>query len=841
MKISIPIHTVVTLVGCNYTGKSLLCNKLVERLKTQYPELNFHIISSDVIRRELIGENLPRSSDEMLYASSIAFEVLFFKLRALLSFPLSIKNAVVFIDTTGLNKEFRERINKIATEYHYNTAALVLDYKEYDDYYYLLDTFPNESVDRKAISKHIKRLRCTALPEITKKQYPHGKFIIKTLSKEWEDINISLSNYSEYLSCWLPYASEEGDIYEYTILSDINGCYEELIESLTQVGFSIENNRILNSSSKRVICLSNYFNKENLNSNLLDFLYLNKDCIYFCKSNQELPDSLIEELSSVSKPFFIHPNFICSSSPCKFSKLGKLDKESIKAQIKYNYPSGDEYESIEDYKKALEKHLGFIKHQGNSNNFPFIFSGNIPLKNYVRLGSQVLLNTSVINGNKLTTCTIKHKYLEFNSVNARDTYIPICCLVNVFDEKEPINLSGLDSKEYKRLTKCLGTKPTLWLAPTMSPSSSNKNTLEPLDTAIDYYLGKDVTELVMQPKYMGSNAVLIWKPDINECYMTSRNGHLIHSIDLSPIYNYFYPLISKAYPNASLVVLSGELLPWTVLGKELIDEHFIPIYIGMKEELEFCKDNQFNKVFSALLESSKKEFSNDRKNLSKNELKSKYGNARIEWYNSVQQHYKYIRPVDIELIELEKYKRELDGYIEEGDIHFKPFQLLKVEENEKVSVLPLNNYDGFKLFNSDPIIKIDIKDISKTKEYLNWVFNTWITNSLDLFRYSKLEGVVIKPLDCNLKGIAPSIKVRNEQYLKLVYGPTYNLEPTHSKLVKTKDIRGKIRSSIKEWELGKELLNIPSNQLNINNSKALNLVSQFIAEEKKVSVMDPRL
>ena len=204
---------------------------------------------------------------------------------------------------------------------------------------------------------------------------------------------------------------------------------------------------------------------------------------------------------------------------------------------------------------------------------------------------------------------------------------------------------------------------------------------------------------------------------------------------------------------------------------------------------------------------------------------------------------KYTNPVDIDLAEVETYKTELDGYTQDGELDFQPFQVLKIERGNKVEVLPFDNYEGFKLFNDNNIYEINLNEdnsvsvIEKVKLYYQY----WVANSQELFGYPKLEGVVIKPLDSKLTNVAPYIKVRNPQYLKLVYGPTYNLEPTYSKLVNSKRVSRKIKSSIDEWKLGLEMLGIHSSQMTLNNPKAVELMIKFIAEEKRVEELDPRL
>jgi predicted kinase len=871
MNINIPINSLVTLVGSSCSGKSFLVRQLQESLILKYPELNFHVVSSDDIRRELIGEPLHKHSNQMLYASNSAFDMLFTKLKHLMSFPLSLKNAVVFVDTTGLNKEFRDQVNKLADEYSYNKAAIVLDYKEYQDYF----KYADDSIDKSIISNHVTRLRTKALPQMKSKDYPAGIFRIKQPTEWFADVFIELTNAEEYKSCWLP-SEIDGSKVEYTCLGDLHGCFDETIQVLTKAGFTIEEGLIKNPGNKRIVCLGDFIDKnsEDNQKKLIRFIYNNQSYLYLQNGNHEDfvvryftgdikpdKDSLqyfdsinwlkdtpeLEELKwlhSQAKPFLVHPDFICTHSPCKVKHLGKLDKESKKAQLKHRLPSiyGKDFDTEEEYKAALESNLDWLKEQAITN-FPFIFSGHLSFSNVVRLGSQVMLDTGAVYGNKLTACTVKGRRLEFTQVPAKEAYHSIKYLTTIFDTQDTVDLYSLDPKEQKRVKRALDSQPINWLSGTMSPSASNDSELEPIETALEYYKSKGVTDLVMQCKEMGSNATLYWLPNPDDCYMVSRNGYLINQIDIKPIVDKFHSLIAEKFPDATQVITFGELKPWSALGKGLIDHHFTPIYSGMKAELEFCKENGFDTAFGSLLAQAKDEFTTDRGKLSKSELRAKYSDAKVEWYTSVLQMAKYTNPVDIDLTEVEAYKTELDGYTQGGELDFQPFQVLKIERGKQVEVLPFDNFEGFNLFNNNPILKIFnlTEDYEQKVNQVTDVYKTWISCSQEIFGYSKLEGVVIKPLDSKLTNVAPYIKVRNPQYLKLVYGPTYNLEPTYTKLVKSKRISRKIKSSISEWKLGLEMLGIHSSQMTLDNPKAVELMIKFIAEEKKVEVLDPRL
>lgn len=329
-----------------------------------------------------------------------------------------------------------------------------------------------------------------------------------------------------------------------------------------------------------------------------------------------------------------------------------------------------------------------------------------------------------------------------------------------------------------------------------------------------------------------------------EVYYTSKNGYLIDFIDLENQSKEWVPKIVDKLEAFNVAVIQLELMPWSALGKGLIEEHFNPIYQGMKSELEFMKNSGFDLAFSKVINQATDGFSKDRSKLSKKELKEKYGDAKCEWYQAALEADKFINFTQAELNEVEKYQEELQGYTKSSEAFFEPFQVLKIETENSIKVLPLDNKEGFELFNNKKVawFKIDTEEsFNLAKEVLPLIYKEWVESSKDIFGYDKLEGVVIKPIESNLTNVAPYFKVRNKEYLRLVYGPLYQLEPAYSKILDKKRISRKLKASIEEWNLGLEMLNIPYKELNISNAKAVNLMMKMIGIEKQVSELDPRL
>jgi hypothetical protein len=102
------------------------------------------------------------------------------------------------------------------------------------------------------------------------------------------------------------------------------------------------------------------------------------------------------------------------------------------------------------------------------------------------------------------------------------------------------------------------------------------------------------------------------------------------------------------------------------------------------------------------------------------------------------------------------------------------------------------------------------------------------------------EGLVLK---CNKPGRSRiyMLKVRNEQYLTIIYGFDY-LEPGKNEtLIRKKNISKKLGVSNREYELGWNLAAIPYNGIHGENEEYCRTLAALIFEERKETGLDPRL
>jgi hypothetical protein len=103
-----------------------------------------------------------------------------------------------------------------------------------------------------------------------------------------------------------------------------------------------------------------------------------------------------------------------------------------------------------------------------------------------------------------------------------------------------------------------------------------------------------------------------------------------------------------------------------------------------------------------------------------------------------------------------------------------------------------------------------------------------------------MEGIDIKPL-VDKKDVLPYLKVRNENYLTLVYGYDYLQNEKYKRLMKQKNVYHKRQLSLKMHELAEQLLTIPLHDISEQNEQYKQLVATILFTERTQETIDPRL
>ena len=212
-------------------------------------------------------------------------------------------------------------------------------------------------------------------------------------------------------------------------------------------------------------------------------------------------------------------------------------------------------------------------------------------------------------------------------------------------------------------------------------------------------------------------------------------------------------------------------------------------------------------------------------------MKEKYPNHIIRQYQSVR---------DFKFLDLPHYqqqialfKRQLDIFGKEAELFFKPFNILKEVHSDGTEYF-VNDNLSFRQVNDDECLHYLFTDEAdfqaKYPEIRAWV---------DRVNQSDEEGVVIKPRTAFLPSMPPAFKVRNNDYLTLVYGVDF--QDRLQEQIAKRNIKGKLRCSINDWAINAKLLAIPYSELHEENYELKNLVLDRILGEEIENQLDSRL
>lgn len=861
MKLTTSVHTIFLLVGSTECGKSTFAkNILIPSLSYKDEMRNFksnvQYISSDEIRREVLGDDFDKHSRIMLEASEQSFELLFTKLRMVTSFP--INSEFIVVDTTGLSEAFREQILEIAKENHYNVDLILFDYKNVKDYF-------SSDRSKKLIENHVRRLRNEVIPNLKRSKYKNIHRIREKNFLDSSAFEIVIENLEEYLSRKLPTK------YKYTIVGDIHEQVKTFESLLIKAGFPIQEGRIIETEKNtdhRIVLIGDWIDKGKKTKEIIEFLYTNRSWFYFVKGNHEnfvskyllgeLKDSTIDlsliedyftsiktlekdevlrekflEMVDESKEFYHYigeelPSYYITHAPCKKKYIGKMDANASRHQRTFRL----------DRTIKIEEQLPFLEEEAVTNH-PFHIFGHIAANKLIRIKNKYGIDTGAASGNQLTSIRIYSKNPFFVSVPAvEEEVVKKEELPVLFTVKEKgININDLDKKDKRRLNYVLKHSVN-FISGTMSPADKdlNMNELESLKKGLEYYKEKNVSEVVLQPKYMGSRCNIYLSQSIEECYAVSRNGFRVKNVDLTNIYSRLLDRFSNYMENEniSMLILDGELLPWSILGKGLIEDKFNVLSKSLRSELQVLKDNgfdeQFNKLLSRYYESG---FNNEVNNRTKQELTTKYGHNDYSTFNSVKDTLKSYVPVEKHMELLDVYDEQLSIYGQASEVDYKPFNILKmVYKNGEERFPSLTTAEIFSFLSDDDYLIVSLED----EDYLNKANAFYKT----LTSTRKMEGVVIKPNN-HTQQCAPFLKVRNPEYLTIVYGYDYKLDHKYQKLIKQKRIGKKLNTSIKEHTLGQRMLEYPLASITTENEEYKQLIANKLFEEQKEKEIDPRL
>ncbi|CAI2769088.1 hypothetical protein [Flavobacterium collinsii] len=373
-------------------------------------------------------------------------------------------------------------------------------------------------------------------------------------------------------------------------------------------------------------------------------------------------------------------------------------------------------------------------------------------------------------------------------------------------------------------------------SPTISPApkSKTRNEIESIEEAVNYYVEKGVTEFVVQKKYMGSYCTIYLRRNLEETYFVSRNGFKIDHIDIEKAISSLKDLHAKmviAFPDFETLLIASELLPWKVLGAGLIEKEFIGYYDALKTHNEYFKSSGLIKKIESVKESEFfTTYISDKKQLSRKEFGGKYKTHIIRQYEALAS----VKIPDAVKQEesLQVFKDQIDTFGDEAELHFKPFTILKVVKKSGEEILPNSNLT-YKLINDDAFLHLEITTSNKEEQLKEmYSFFEKLTNDNE-------EGIMIKPVKNYIKNLPPCFKVRNNNYLTMIYGVNFHQDFDH--YLGKRSIRQKLEQSVNGWEINQKMLQIPYKDLEEENYLMCLLLLKRINNEEIEKTLDPRL
>lgn len=892
-------------VGKSYTIKTLMkyiddfnYTESIEGVENKVTKLSTIYLSSDQFRYDLLkGDNkdVSKFNPVMGHVSSQAFHLLQAALTAHMSYP--VNTHLIFIDTTSLTKEWRMTIIDLCQKFNYNIDLLLFDFENRKDYF-------TYSQNRRVTEEGVKRLYEQVIPDLERHQYNNIiKFKNRNLLDNVNEYNII--NMEQYKELNKVNIHNTGSKTKYYIVGDVHGNYhtlKTLIEQVFECSINDEdkkinidlekqiNNKIVlagdlidkGSSSKEVLELvcNNPDNFIVVIGNHENFVYKyleNKDNLkdvpqfvvdtYFTTIKQYEDDptfyKLLEQVVNQSLPFFQTPFFIVTHAPCQNKHLGKLNNKSLRAQRNWIHPTTNGI--LVNTKEVWEQELAFLKEEANWAH-PLHLFGHICLEQPLKFKNKISLDSGAVVGNGLTYYELEYKeeahYLKTKKhVIATDSRDLISLTNESIEHFKPnlytlfntkiVNHKTLEGRELSRVTWACKNKVN-YISSTMAPAKQSlqlneEPDIESLEQGLLYYKDKGINSIMLQPKHMGSRCNVYLMPKISDCYMTSRNGYVIKKLykekgSIDNFRSFFKKLkdsesvraLYEEHKNLQAIILDGELLPWFALGKNLIENTYDPLHTVIQTELTALQKENFPLHLQQTLNNIDDTANlNHRLKETNNILKSLMKDQSYSWHKEG-----YINTLKEAC---QKYQHQINLFGRTGNIEFKPFSILKLIMNDGSEILPNYTTSYVTICNKDETyLTLDFKeDFAIIKDKATRFFNE-IANK-------NLEGVVIKPILQNVdsietKQLAPYLKVRNKEYLRLVYGYDYIENQTkYNHLTQSKNTHKKIQVSINEFLIGQKILQIPYNQINLENETYKNLIASMIVEEKVEQTLDPRL
>jgi protein phosphatase len=816
MLIDIPEFALVILVGASGTGKSTFAEK--HFLPTE-------VVSSDRARGWVADDETDQA------ATGDAFDIV----HAIIEKRLKNRRFTV-VDATNVQPESRKGLLALASKWHALAVAIVFDLPE------AVAVARNaERADRQFGAGPVRR-QMLSLKKSMRGMQREGLRYVHVLKSAEEVEAVAITR----AKLWVDRRDDTGP---FDIIGDVHGCGDELERLLADLGYGVvwdgKEVQVTAPEGRRAIFIGDLVDRGPRSP---DVLRIAKHMVesgtalavvgnhddklkrHLSGKNVKTTHGLAETIEQLAAepPEFAREmrdwldglisHYVLDGGKLVVAHAGLKEEMhgrasgAVRSFAMYGETSGEidefglpvRYNWAADYKGAAK-----------------VVYGHTPVPEANWVNGTLCIDTGCCFGGKLTA--LRYPEMELASVPATRTYYepirPLAAPSSASGEADGVHLNIADVLGKQVIeTRDLGAviirednaaaalevmsrhavdpRWLIHLPPTMSPceTSSQQGWLERPEEAFAYYGSKNIHSLVLQEKHMGSRALILICRTLDAAekgfgvatgergVIVTRTGRrffndaeaeaqALHGIDTAMAAAGLWEELGTGW-----ALWDAEIMPWSMKARALIDQQYAPVGAAAVAGLEALSEalhlsRARGVAVEALAETTDARLSNAR-------------------------HYR------------EAFNRYVSPYAGIADLRIAPFHLLATEgavHCDKDHLWHMEQAgrvaaaDG-KMLTATRHRQLDLRDEGQTRDAVAW----W-----EEMTEAGGEGMVVKPLSFIARGkrglLQPAVKCRGREYLRIIYGPDYDL-PENLERLKKRSLGQKRSMAIREFALGMEAL-----------------------------------
>jgi protein phosphatase len=827
MEISVPDLSLVLLVGASGSGKSTFA-------RAHFAP--YEIVSSDECRA--IVSNDENSKD----ATNDAFDLLYYIVGKRLK-----RGLLTVVDATNVQASSRKGLVALAREYHALPVVIVLDMSQS-----VCETRNKARADRD-FGAHVVRQQLQQLKKSMRGLKREGFRKIYRL-KSAEEVEGVTGVVREKL-----YNDKKHISGPFDIIGDIHGCYDETVELLTKLGYELntteDNGRnfgleVSHPEHRQVIFLGDLVDRGPNSPAVLKLVMsmVNSGVAWCVPGNHDLKlqkklkgkqvsinhglAETLEQLEAESPAFidqvkeflyglvshyvFDEGKLVVSHAGIKEEMQGR-GSGAVRSFCLYGETTGeiDEFGLPVRYDWASE-------YRGKAK----VVYGHTPVPEAEWLNKTIDIDTGCVFGGKLTALRYPEETLV--SVPAKKVYCEPARPLEPPKEQELSNqqayddLLAIEDVTGKRIVQtrlrnnltiqeensisalevmsrfAINPKWLIYLPPTMSPCGASElpDFLEHPQQAINYYKSRGIEKIVCEEKHMGSRVVLVVCRD--ESVVQARFGVLNEGIGVAytrtgrsffndnSLETAFLARVNNALTKADFwethqtdwVCLDTELMPWSAKAQALLQNQYASVGASAQNALF-----EVNQVLQQAVDRGIADAQDSLK-------KFAYKQTAIGKYQQAYRNYCW------EVNSVEDYKlAPFHILATEGAVHTDKNHAWHMEQ-----IAAICKADP-QMFRATPYKVVETGSEASVQAAIDWWMELTAKGG---------EGMVVKPYDFIVYGskdglLQPAVKCRGSEYLRIIYGPEYDM-PANLVRLKNRALGRKRSLALREFALGIEAL-----------------------------------